>query len=200
MGLFKLTNDIATVATGDRPSSYLEPVVPSEFALGRDFVDLREQLRQIKNLGGQLIHFCSEGRFSGHELMLYLLKEVVGPCPVHIATWKISETPARLLTRAMDQGLITELNMLLERRMTIKSPNALQLMQHNATTIGMGDVHAKVCVLDHPEHPVVIVMSANFSRNRRIESGVIHHSRRAAFFHRSWIQKHIKSWQRNQIQ
>lgn len=160
------------------------------------FADFKKTLDNL--ISNAHYTFVSEGRFSGHELLLYLLKSRP-KSKIYIATWKISEDPARLIINARTQGLIDELHILVERRMTIKSPNALQLVQYNSNSFGMADCHAKVFVIEHDSFPVSVVMSANFSNNPRIEAGCISTTDSSAKFHVQWIKNHIEKWQQKNI-
>lgn len=135
-------------------------------------------------------HFVTMGKFSAHEALLYVLSKT-GPAEVWMCTWKISETPARMLVKALQNGRITRLHCLLEKRMTIKSPNALQLMEHAATHVKLDSVHAKVAVLVNDQYSVVICTSANMSENTRIEVGYVSTQRDVAQFHRTWLNDKI---------
>lgn len=162
-------------------------------AIGYKLQNLKPMIETLKKK--EVLHFCSEGRFSSHELLLFLLQLHPG-CDVYIATWKVSEDPARMLVQAKKQGLINNLFLLIERRMQINSPSALELIRQNSTMYGLVDIHAKVFVIDNPEFPITVVTSANMSDNRRIEVGVIDTHLEAAYFHKEWIKRNIELCQK----
>ena len=179
-----------------QPSLLISSAEDSAYAKFEKFIDFKKKWDKVRT--GEICHFVSEGRFSGHELLMFLLKDYNhSNAEVYIATWKISEDPARQIVQAKNKGIIGDLHLLVERRMTIKSPQALQLIQHNTTSFGMADCHAKVFVINDSCQPLTVVMSANFSNNPRIEAGVIDTTIEAAEFHVEWIKRNIDQWNLN---
>jgi phosphatidylserine/phosphatidylglycerophosphate/cardiolipin synthase-like enzyme len=193
MGLFNSGDIVASKADNKIANgcSYISNEVFT--AIGNKLHELKPLIEKLDKK--QVLHFCSEGRFSSHELLLFLLQMNPG-FDVYIATWKVSEDPARMLVNAKKQGLIKDLYLLLERRMQINSPSALELIRQNSTMHALTDIHAKVFVIDNPLLPITVVTSANMSDNRRIEVGVIDTHLEAACFHKEWIKRNIELCQK----
>lgn len=136
------------------------------------------------------IHFYSDGAWNMHDLLYYFLKRQ-GAAKVYLTTWAISEIVMRQLCNFMKDGLITELFALFDYRNTSRKPAELAFIEQNATRIKLAKCHAKVTVIDSESMPVTIVSSANYTRNPRLEAGVIAFSREVADFHKEWILKEI---------
>lgn len=192
MGLFN-SNDLITKSKKTDPSSIHVEESNVLTALGDKLSAIKEVIGNIST--GAICHYCTEGRFSAHELLFYLLT-LTGPAHVYISTWKISQEPASKIVAAKNEGLIKDLHIFVERRMKIKSPNALQLIRASATSFGMDDNHSKTFAIDCDGLPLAVVLTANFSENRRVESGVIHASAAAMDFHKNWIKKNIDKCQK----
>lgn len=150
---------------------------------------------KLKNLlqaiaPGKDVHFVSESCWNLHDLVLSLAKKYA-PVKMYLSTYAIRETPIRQLVLALQDGIITELNMLLDYRAQVRTPEVYQLANLNCTRIGLKAVHAKVCVLIGEGCSIAIVGSANFTTNPKIEAGVVSFHPETANFHKEWILKLI---------
>lgn len=172
----------------DQRAKGMATTAPVDAYLLNRFRELEDLLPDLQE--EMMYHFVTMGKFSAHEVLLYVLSKA-GPCEVWLCTWKISETPARMLVKALQVGRITKLHCLLEKRMTIKSPNALQLMQHAATHVKLDSVHAKVAVVVGAGFCAAISTSANMSENKRIEVGYVCTQREVVEFHQGWLNEKI---------
>lgn len=126
-----------------------------------------------------------------HQLLEYLLRKT-GPCRVWMTTWTITEEPMRALLAMIKDGLILELNAVLDYRIERRKPEAFQLASSIITRIKLTKCHAKVLVLKNETWSVTILGSANFSKNPRIEAGVIFTDEDSADFHKKWIDDVIE--------
>lgn len=136
----------------------------------------------------ETIHFTSEGAWSMHELVLYLLKRF-GSGKVYFTTWAISEIAMRQLFFFHTEGLITEMYAVLDYRNTSRKPAELAFITQNATKLKLAKCHAKVTVIVTDTHYLSISTSANYTRNPRIEAGTITISKIVAQHHIDWITK-----------
>ena len=150
---------------------------------------------QLKNAVGEVrpgesIHYATAGDWSTHDLLLHLIGQI-GPAHVTASTWSISEPAVRHLVRALADGRILSLRMLVDWRVGQRSPEALQLARANAARLAMVNCHAKVSVLCNDRWSIAVVGSANYTNNPRIEAGVIAVDEAVAAFHRGWIEAEL---------
>ncbi len=139
---------------------------------------------------GASIHFWSNGDWNMHDLLYYFLK-FCGPSKVYITSWAISEIAMRKLYEFTKDGLITELNALFDYRNTTRKPAELEFIKKNAHNVKLAKCHAKVTVLENLKFGISIVSSANYTRNPRLEAGVITVSKRIAEFNAKCILNEI---------
>jgi hypothetical protein len=140
---------------------------------------------------GDLLEYYTEGRFSLHNLIEYLLK-ITGSANVLIATWAMTEAPLRSLARMKNEGLIKRLECLLEHKVPGHNSRAYAYAKNIFDEIWLGKCHAKVAIIENDDWGIVITTSANLTRNRRIESGDIKCSMSSATFNRAWIENQKK--------
>jgi hypothetical protein len=88
--------------------------------------------------------------------------------------------------------MISELNAVLDYRIERRKPEAFQLANNIITRIKLTKCHAKVLVIRNETWDVTIIGSANFSKNPRIEAGVIFTDRKTAEFNAGWIDEIIE--------
>jgi len=179
MSLFK------TEKESDSPTGPLittQTVPAGSTVMGRKipFLNSIDQLTK-----GGAIHFVTEGKWSSHELLSKLL-EITGPASVRISTYSMTEDPTRMLVNYLSTGFITDLKVVSDKRFKSNQGPAHQLASANFPIV-LTDVHAKVIVLRNDHWNVTVVGSANFTRNKRKESGVIIEDEKIAEFHFKWI-------------
>lgn len=141
---------------------------------------------------GENILFVSGGRWSAHDLRLYLLNHT-GPAKVNMTTWAISEDAARVLVNCIDKGLITELNCVFDRRIRVRKPKVLQLAKQMATKITLVDCHAKCFTIENDTWKISVITTANDTNNKRIELGIIFTDPIVFYFMQSWITQVINA-------
>lgn len=138
-----------------------------------------KELPQLKQ--GSTIYFATVGKWSSHELLAYLLS-ITGPADVGISTYSMTEDPARLIVDFMSQGIIRKMHLVSDKRFKTHQPNAYQLAIANFPVF-LTDIHAKVMVIRNEQWDVVVLGSANFTRNKRREVGcIVADSATAAFY------------------
>ncbi|NCA75631.1 MAG: hypothetical protein EOM90_04795 [Alphaproteobacteria bacterium] len=134
----------------------------------------------------QSVHYVSLGDWSTHDLLFFLLEQT-GPARVYFTTWAISEYAIRQLYQFIEHGLILELKGIFDYRNGIRKPAELQFLQKITTDIKAAKCHAKVTVIENDHWGISVVGSANYTRNPRIEAGVLCCDRKVTAFHRDWI-------------
>ena len=154
--------------------------------LGKSFERVEQVIGQLPAHGS--IHYASAGEWSTHELLYHLLQQT-GPAKVYIATWSMTETPARWLGEMLTRGMMEQLELVLAFRTKNHHPGAYHLAKQLAARVRLTVLHAKVTVIESPSHSVSIVGSANYTNNPRIEAGVITVDKQVADFHRTWIMQ-----------
>ncbi len=189
MSLFS-TEDL-TKKKPDRPKSGSIPFAGSNLlTIGK----ANEKLHQVfgKVIDGQSVHYASLGDWSTHDLLFFLLEQT-GPARVYFTTWAISEYAIRQLYQFIEHGLILELKGIFDYRNGIRKPAELQFLQKITTDIKAAKCHAKVTVIENDHWGISVVGSANYTRNPRIEAGVLCCDKTVAAFHRDWILKELSN-------
>ena len=189
MSLFS-TEDL-TKKKPDRPKSGSIPFAGSNLlTIGK----ANEKLHQVfgKVIDGQSVHYASLGDWSTHDLLFFLLEQT-GPARVYFTTWAISEYAIRQLYQFIEHGLILELKGIFDYRNGIRKPAELQFLQKITTDIKAAKCHAKVTVIENDIWGISVVGSANYTRNPRIEAGVLCCDKTVAAFHRDWILKELSN-------
>ena len=141
---------------------------------------------------GQTTHYASLGDWSTHDLLFYLLR-ITGAARVYFTTWAISEFAIRQLYLFIESGLILELRGIFDYRNGIHKTAELEFLRNITTEIKAAKCHAKVTVIENDTWGIAIVGSANYTRNPRIEAGVICADKEIAAFHRTWILNELNN-------
>jgi len=141
---------------------------------------------------GQTTHYASLGDWSTHDLLFYLLR-ITGAARVYFTTWAISEFAIRQLYLFIESGLILELRGIFDYRNGIHKTAELEFLRNITTEIKAAKCHAKVTVIENDTWGIAIVGSANYTRNPRIEAGVICADKQIAAFHRTWILNELSN-------
>ena len=121
---------------------------------------------------GNTYPFYSDGKWSNHELFLYLLG-LAGQSKVDLATFSISEASIRSFASAIGDGLISEFNCILDH--TVKK-NKLELLffaNNIVNEITILPNHSKLLLIGNKDWKITVIGSANMTPNPRKEVGVI---------------------------
>ena len=189
MSLFS-TEDLAKKKP-DRPKSGSIPFAGSNLlTIGKANEKLHQVFGQV--VDGQSVHYASLGDWSTHDLLFFLLEQT-GPAKVYFTTWAISEYAIRQLYQFIEHGLILELKGIFDYRNGIRKPAELQFLQKITTDIKAAKCHAKVTVIENDNWGISVVGSANYTRNPRIEAGVLCCDKTVAAFHRDWILNELSN-------
>jgi hypothetical protein len=189
MSLFS-TEDL-TKKKPDRLKSGSVPFTGSNLlTIGKANEKLHQVFGQV--VDGQSQHYASLGDWSTHDLLFFLLEQT-GPARVYFTTWAISEYAIRQLYQFIEHGLILELKGIFDYRNGIRKPAELQFLQKITTDIKAAKCHAKVTVIENDNWGISVVGSANYTRNPRIEAGVLCCDKTVAAFHRDWILNELSN-------
>lgn len=134
------------------------------------------------------VHYISDGDWSTHDMINQLLKEYK-PAELFITTYAIREFSIRQLVMATERKDLIAVNLILDYRAKVRTPEVYQLAKMNVNKIYLTAIHAKVTVMRSCKGCVTIVGSSNLTSNPRIEAGVISLSEDVANFHINWIEK-----------
>ncbi|MCX6305512.1 MAG: hypothetical protein NT040_11140 [Bacteroidetes bacterium] len=165
-------------------------VTQNRFAIGKVGSKIKDTIGVVSP--GQSIHYVSMGDWSTHDLLFHFLSQT-GPADVYFTTWAISEFAIRQLYAFVSSGLITKLSGIFDYRNGIHKPAELQFLKQITTNIKAAKCHAKVTVIQNESWGISIVTSANFTRNPRIEAGVICTDGPTAEFHKAWIMSELNN-------
>lgn len=134
------------------------------------------------------VHYLSDGYFSMHDLVISLIKKYA-PADLTFTTYALRELPVRQLVMCKQEGLIKNLNALLDYRAQVNSAEVNEFAKQNFTSLVSRPIHAKVCVIKSAEISITIVGSSNWTLNPKVEAGTICGDPSIAEFHLSWINK-----------
>lgn len=150
--------------------------------------DLRQDIGTITQ--HQIKPFFSEGLWSMHDLMLYLL-EITGPAKVWISTFSISEAAIRAIHLAIEKGWITEIHCLFDHTIRKHKLGLLYFASHVVGDISITSNHSKLVLIENDEWKISVVGSANMTPNPRKEAGVIFSDPNALEFYKTHLVKAI---------
>lgn len=161
--------------------------------LSENYKQLNESLPSLCD--GEVYHLVSLGRWSMHHLLFHLLT-LTGPANVYATTWSISEDVVRHLVEARNQGLIIDMSFIYDFRVRKYKPAAYFLSKQYFTS-KVTSCHAKVTVIESQRHTLTLIGSANYTRNDRIEVGVIFTDKVTCDFHKNWILNELETANEN---
>lgn len=128
-----------------------------------------------KHLGvieqGKFYQFYSFGRFSMHDIIVYLIKQI-GPAHILCGTWSISQNSIEQLVRLKNRGNILSMQFVLDPRVKVTKAKPLQMLIANFPFV-LTAWHAKVTTLENDKWNISVVSSQNMTQNPKIERGCI---------------------------
>ena len=134
------------------------------------FKAIENEIGEIEQ--GRHYHFFTEGKWSMHETLLYLLY-YSGPAKVTITSFSLSEITINTFVLAKEEGLITRLDLLLNTAVTRNKASLFFFAGNVADRIGLLDIHAKIIVIENDNWKIAVNQSANSTKNPAYEAGVI---------------------------
>lgn len=118
------------------------------------------------------VFFISTGNFSLHEMVKKLIR-ITGPADVIISTWAISEVPIRSLSSMKFDGLIKNIDFIFDHKIRDRQTGPHQLCQGISRKMIYTSCHAKMTLIVGTEKTILVNGSMNWTRNPRIESGMV---------------------------
>jgi len=192
--LFKPSSiEMATIET-EVPTGVLKNTAGlNRVFLSENYNQMNASLESL--VEGEVYHLVSLGRWSMHHLLFHILK-LTGPADVYATTWSINEDVVRHLVEGRNQGMIRSMSFIFDYRVRKYKPAAYFLAQQHFKS-RVTSCHAKVTIIDNEDFHVSIIGSANYTRNDRIEVGVIFTDKVTADFHRQWIVNELNNADEN---
>jgi len=137
---------------------------------------------------GESIFFKTDGAWSNIELLEFILMQT-GPADVYFTTWSISSEAIARFTSWRQQGIINNLVTILDTGIRNRKPEIYQQALGAFPVLKMAACHAKVTVIRSTRHEITLMGSANYTKNPRIETGMITWDKTLAEENISWIQE-----------
>ena len=135
--------------------------------------NLLQKLPFLANLQTNSIYpFVSEAEFSMHHVLEELLN-ITGSAAVKVSSFSISETALRCFYRLSEQGVITEMQCLLDISVKRHKLGLLFFANNTGIEVSLVKNHAKLIFIKNDTWSIVIVGSANLQENDKNETGVI---------------------------
>lgn len=142
-------------------------------------------------IDGANYHYSTANTWNLHELLIYCALQAA-PCNLYFTAYSIKEQAARAITSLYHSGHIKEIHVLLDSSAEKHCEPAIQILKMVTDQIKYTEVHAKCIVLDG-NLSVSITGSQNFTRNKRLEMGVITVNKNVATYRKNVILKQMKN-------
>lgn len=142
-------------------------------------------LQKVKDLN--TVHVWTDGAWSMHQLLSGLLLQV-GASDVWMSTYALSETSVRTMHKLKEDGLIKSLQCVIDNRVDTRSAASFQFFKSIADRVVLADCHAKVTILLGGRRNLIVIGSANYTENKRMEVGMISDDWALCQFHKEWIE------------
>ena len=131
------------------------------------------------------LHFITKG-YNLHDLFVEVMK-LSGPAVVKIVSYSMTDFPMRIISTFLEKKIITDLRLVLD--FTVKRTPALaQFVSIFAVNLRYTDVHSKIILIQNDRWDIVIISSANFTRNNRYENGIIFTGKQFTDTYSQWFQ------------
>lgn len=146
----------------------------------------------LNDISTGVYHYVSAGAWSTHDLIFKIISQH-GPIELTGATWSMASQVVDKFIKAFNDKTIVKMNFLFDWRVEVRTPEAYAMMKYtNICKMRVASCHAKLAVIEAAKFKCVIIGSANFTSNPRIEAGVIDCSDEAVNFHKKWIKSEIE--------
>lgn len=151
--------------------------------------NLQSEIGQVNQ--DSIIPFFSEGKWSMHELLIYLLN-ISGPSKVWLSTFSISETAIRAFSFLIENKLILELHCLFDHTIKRHKLDLLYFASNIASTIKLCSNHSKIILIENDHWKITVVGSANMTPNVRKEAGVIFTQAHVFYQYKNYLVKALE--------
>lgn len=134
-------------------------------------INLIDIIANIKE--NNVIVFNSFGKFSLYNLVENIAEKMETQSKIWITTYGLSEPGIRKLSNLKFKNIVSELNCVLDFRVSNRQPKAFKLLRSIANKIGYAESHAKITVIENDHFSITILGSQNWTRNTKHEAGVV---------------------------
>jgi len=135
---------------------------------------LKSEIGNISDF--QYKHFFTHGRWSMHELLLYLLSQT-GRAKVSLSSFSVSDLTIQTFVKARKECFITDFEFILNSAIKRNKLSLLLFAQNMQTKISLLHNHTKLILIENENYSIVVNQSANATINPAHECGVIFTSR-----------------------
>ena len=174
----ELRNDNVIVASKEQSNATIYNITEK--------CDLSKYIKSFEND----IEIISQGAFSMHQLVKYIVSILPQPCNIYATTWATSETIVSTLISMKEQKMIDNCYFLFDHRVLKYRPNAYLLFEKNFKCKILS-IHAKICVIESPGISVRIVGSGNWTRNDKVEVYSISSNQSICNYYRTYITNEL---------
>lgn len=133
---------------------------------------MKDSLKNLKLERNKTEPYFSEGEFSMHELLEHLLLQT-GPADVSVSSFSVTEVAVRTFFRLADQGILRSMKCLFDLSVKRHKLDLLFFSSNVVSEISLAKNHSKMILITNESWNVVVVSSANFNINDKIEVGII---------------------------
>ncbi len=137
------------------------------------------------------IEIISDGAFSLHQLVKYIISILPQPCNIYATTWATTETIVSTLINMKRSNMIDNCYFLFDHRVMRYRPNAYLLFEQNFKCKILS-IHAKICVIESKNISVRIVGSGNWTRNDKIEVYSISSNGETCKYYKDYITNELR--------
>lgn len=121
---------------------------------------------------GHNCYFSSDGGVSLDQIVVGILNKY-GKMDMTLSTWTIKESQLQVIHNLKAGGKLGNCFGIFDHRIQDSNPKDFQFLTQIFERYGLVKTHAKITVLSNDTHSFSIVGSANWSKNPRLEAGVI---------------------------
>jgi len=118
------------------------------------------------------IIYTSNGKFSVHNLIHYLIHNINEACNLFLSTFSISPQAARLLLGLKAQYLLTDVTLYFDNKTRTNNAKTIKLIENDFNLI-FTKVHAKIFLLFNENTKYCHIGSSNLNQNNRLETGIL---------------------------
>lgn len=162
----------------------LEELGELAFLSGDKMTVIAQAIRDLDQQSN--IFFLTDGAWSNIDLIGYIL-DFTGPANLYFTTWSIAADTITKLGSWKENGQVLSMHAILDQGIRNRKPEILQQAIGTFTNLKLIKIHAKVTVIQNEQYSVVLMGSANFTKNPRKEIGMIIKSKQLADANINWI-------------
>lgn len=183
--LFEIPNEKQTKGTEPRHPAALAFHVKNLLPVDNKIQAVLELLPTESN-----IHWVSAGDWNMHHLLVGIL-DITGAAHVTISSYAFGEQPTRIIADLRQRQIIKSLRVLVDSRIESRNASSLTMLENVCDKFKLANTHAKITIVETDQMQFVVVGSANYSTNRRYETGFISQDAQVVDFHKKWINNEL---------